>query len=178
MNNQNVEEVYAENARVRERLKESVANLNDAAAALTPDDGKWCVAEIVEHVSLVEEKMAVICSKLLEKAKAAGVAGDGKVVISEDFAQKIAELGSMKLEAPEIVHPTGASIAESLSKMDENQKIFDRLLPLFASLDGSSHRFAHPYFGELSAQEWLALRGGHEARHVRQIEKILEGSKK
>src|SRR6476620_6600935 len=174
MNNQNVEEVYAENARVRERLKESVANLNDAAAALTPDDGKWCVAEIVEHVSLVDEKMAVICSKLLEKAKAAGVPGDGKVVISEDFAQKIAELGSMKLEAPEIVRPAGASIAESLSKMDENQKIFDRLLPLFASLDGSSHKFAHPYFGELSAQEWLALRGGHEARHVRSEEHTSE----
>ena len=38
-----------------------------------------------------------------------------------------------------------------------------------------THKFPHPFFGELSATEWLVLLGGHEARHTAQIERILSG---
>jgi hypothetical protein len=38
--------------------------------------------------------------------------------------------------------------------------------------DGDTHKFPHPYFGPLSAVEWLVLLGGHEARHLQQIKNI------
>ena len=58
--------------------------------------------------------------------------------------------------------------------MAESQKAMADLLPAFEAFDGSSYKFPHPAFGDMSAQEWLALRGGHEARHLKQIEAILE----
>jgi hypothetical protein len=33
--------------------------------------------------------------------------------------------------------------------------------------------FPHPFFGELSAIEWLCLIGGHEQRHLKQIKRVM-----
>jgi hypothetical protein len=176
MEHQTVADIYAENARIREKLRDTVGNLGSEAAGRRAEDGKWTVAELVEHISLVDERMAAICKKLLEKARAEEKAADGKANISEQFFAKAAEIAHTKLEAPEIVRPAeGRTIAESLAKLDDNQRIMEEIRPLFEAFDGSSYKFPHPFFGDLSAQEWLALRGGHEARHLKQIKNIIEG---
>jgi len=44
---------------------------------------------------------------------------------------------------------------------------------LFETNDGNQNKFPHPYFGDLSAIEWLVLIGGHEVRHLRQIKGMI-----
>ena len=79
----------------------------------------------------------------------------------------------MKLEAPEMVQPSlQKSIEESMSKFDENREKLLELKPAFEKFDSNGHRFPHPFFGELSAGEWLTLVGGHKLRHIKQIEKL------
>jgi len=174
MNPQTIDDIYTANARIREKLKTTISGLTDEQAAKRAEDGKWTVAELVEHISIVDESMTKICAKLLNKAKAAGQAGDGSVSLSGDFIQRSMEVARTKLEAPEFVRPTSSqTISESLNRMDESQKIMDDIRPLFESVDGTAQKFPHPFFGEISAHEWLSLRGGHEARHIKQIEKIL-----
>ena len=58
--------------------------------------------------------------------------------------------------------------------MDETRQKLEELRPLFESIECSDVKFPHPAFGDMSAHEWLALLGGHETRHIRQIEGILE----
>jgi hypothetical protein len=115
-----------------------------------------------------------ICAKLLKKAQDAGKSTDGNVVISDDFLQKGSEIATMKLEAPEFVHPNaGHSIPESLAKLDETAEQLEQMRELFESVDGTELKFPHPFFGDISAHEWLALKGGHEMRHIKQIERVL-----
>ena len=85
-------------------------------------------------------------------------------------------LGSeTKLEAPDIVQPrTGRSISESLAVMDGNKERFGGLQPPFEGVDDTGHKFPHPYFGEMTATEWFAVKIAHEARHTRQIATLIE----
>ena len=58
-------------------------------------------------------------------------------------------------------------------KLDETRKSLEDLRPMFESVECSEFKFPHPFFGDLTAHEWLALVGGHELRHTQQIERIL-----
>ena len=175
MNYQTIADVYAANDKIRERLKKTVENLTDEQVNYLPEGERWSVAQIVEHLSLVEDGMTRISRKLLNEAKENGKASDGSVKISEDFLRKAERSREQKLEAPDRVHPkSGQTIAESLAKMEENRKRLNELRPLFESVECSDYKFPHPAFGDLTAHEWLALLGGHEMRHIEQIKRILK----
>lgn len=174
MNNQTIADVYAANDKIREQLKEIVENLTDEQSSAVPEEGKWSVAQLVEHIAIVEDGMTRICRKLLNQAKETGKTSDGSINISGDFLQKAEGARDIKLQAPEMVHPkSNQTITESLAKMEENRKNLDELRPLFESVECSDFKFPHPAFGDLTAHEWLALIGGHEARHIAQIKRIL-----
>ncbi|MBC7899137.1 MAG: DinB family protein [Saprospiraceae bacterium] len=177
MNNQKIADIYAGNNKIREKFTETLSALTDVQASALPDGEKWTVAQIAEHVSIVEENMAKICLKLLSKAQADGKTSTGTAFISDSFRARGAEVAQIKLEAPEMVHPSGGkSIAESLAKMAETQAKFNELLPLFETCDCDENKFPHPFFGDLSAAEWLTLAGGHKARHLKQIRNVLAKS--
>jgi hypothetical protein len=175
MNYQNIAEIYISNDKQRERLRETVGILTDTQLNSLPDGEKWTIAQIVEHMSIVEENMTRICRKLLSSAEAEGSTASGGVVVSDNFKQKAAEIATMKVEAPERVQPTGTmAVEQSLSRMDENRHRLDELRPMFEAYDGTTRKFPHPFFGDLSAQEWLVLIGGHTARHIKQIANLSE----
>ncbi len=145
MNNPTIADIYAGNEKIHEKLKATLESLTEEQASSLPDGEKWTISQIVEHLSIVDEGMSKICSKLLSKAQSDGKISDGTVKISPGFVEKGAEIAVMKLEAPERVHPSaGAS------------------------------KFLHPFLGDISAVEWLTLVGRHKARHLRQIENLLE----
>ena len=175
MSNKTIADVYAANDKVRDQFKQMIENLPDDKANITPEGEKWSIAHLVEHISIVEEGMSKISAKLLTRAQAAGKISDGSAKLSENFTAKAAGARDMKLEAPERVRPTGnQTIAESLTRMEENRQRLEELRPLFESVECSDFTFPHPAFGELNAHEWLTLIGGHEARHLRQLKTILE----
>lgn len=100
---------------------------------------------------------------------------DGSVNLAPEFGQKWAELAKVRVEAPERVHPTGdVSIADSVAKLSDNDKSFAELKSDLTAYDLSQHTFPHPYFGNLTAAEWLIIAGGHEKRHTKQIQEMLD----
>jgi uncharacterized damage-inducible protein DinB len=175
MNNQSVAEIYAANDKIREKTLQTLANLTDEQTRFLPDGEKWTIAEFVEHIAIVEDGMTKISAKLLAQAQSAGRTKSGDAPnFSENFAQKAAEMRDKKLEAPDRVRPTGQkTVAESLEKLKETRMQLENLRPLFEQFECSDFKFPHPFMGDLSATEWLALVGGHEARHLRQIENFL-----
>ncbi len=175
MKYETINDIYTGNDKVRERLKAVVSQLTPEKISALPDGEKWTIAHIVEHIAMVDESTIRICAKLLKKSEAAGHTSNGEVVMSENFLQKGVEIAAIKVEAPSFVQPSGErTISESLARLDENHERLTAIRPLFESVGGTEFKFPHPYFGEISAQEWLALKGGHELRHIKQIEKILE----
>ncbi len=174
MNNQTIADIYATNNKIREKLKQTVLSLNDEQMAFLPEGEKWTIAHIVEHIAIVEDGMSKISAKLLTQAQSAGKQSNGEAILTENFAKKAAEARQLKFEAPDRVRPTGKmTINKSLAKMEESGQALEKLRPLFETVECSDYKFPHPFMGELSAHEWLALVGGHEARHLAQIKRIL-----
>jgi len=175
MNYQTISDIYEANDRVRAKLKATVADLPDEQASILPDGEKWTIREFVEHIAIVDEGMMRICAKLLNAAREAGKSSDGSAKFRAEFMQKLDAGRDAKFEAPERVRPTGTkTIAESLAKMDETRQKIEELKPLFETVECSDPKFPHPAFGDMTAHEWLALLGGHEARHIQHIERVLE----
>ena len=171
-----VEEIFAANDRVRESLIGLLAGISADDEELPSENGEWTVSKVVEHLAKVENSMMRICAKLLSKAKDKGLRADGTVRISKHFTQAVAKVKAdgTKLNAPEVVQPKGGCpVSESIMLMNATREELKELRPMFEEFDGSAFSFPHPAFGDLTALDWLVLIGGHEARHLAQIERIL-----
>lgn len=169
-------DVYAANDKIRERLLEVVGGLTEEQENLPTENGKWTLGAVVEHLAKVETGMTQICGMLLKKAEQGGLKSDGSVRFSRSFLEKVreAETENLKFEAPEIVRPEGGRpVSESLELLAESRRRLREMQSLFEAVDGTTGTYPHPAFGEMTAHDWLALIGGHEARHTAQIERIL-----
>ncbi|MEO6049895.1 MAG: DinB family protein [Pyrinomonadaceae bacterium] len=169
-----IADIYSANQTIRKRFQHTVDGITPDEANAELEGEKWTVAALIEHVSIVEFNMSRICAKLLAAAKETGKPGDGSFSISSEFAEKSAEIAEIKFEAPEMVHPQGGvATGESIEKLGGSTVELEAMRSDFESLNVSEHKFPHPFFGGLTAAEWLLLAGRHEARHLAQIERLL-----
>ncbi len=172
MRYETIADIYSAKEQARDSLTSTVTNISEQEAVTLPDDEKWTIQQIVEHISIVDTGISRICANLLEGAKAAGKPSGGAVAVSADFFKMAAAKG--KMEAPDRVKPSGnMSIAEALERLDANRPAFEALRSDLESFDVSEPKFPHPYFGDMTAVEWLIVASGHEARHTAQIERLL-----
>ena len=168
-----VGDIYDANTLTREKLIELLASVSGREAA-EPADGKWSIQKIAEHIAMVDEGTARICQKLVEKAVVEGRPFDGRVSMTPEFGSRSAEIAAMKVEAPDIVQPTGdVTIDQAVARLCASREAFASLRPDIERFDCSGPKFPHPFFGQLTAVEWLMVAGGHEARHAKQIERLL-----
>ena len=117
-----IDDVYAANASIREKFKGAFATMTKEQLNAHPPGDEWSVAQIVEHVAIVNDGALRICAKLLGKAEAAGKTNDGSVLISPEFIEAASSAVGRKLEAPEMVRPiNNLSVADSVAKLDELQ---------------------------------------------------------
>ena len=94
--------------------------------------------------------------------------------VAGDFIERMRGVYTKKLEAPDRVRPTGEiAMGDSLNSMEES---FAALKVMAESLEGTDLmglKYPHPYFGEMTAPEWMVLRNAHETRHLEQAKGIL-----
>ncbi len=170
-----VAEIFAANDDMRQRLIDCVEKLNPAQQNFRSTEGAWSIAEIVEHLSLIETQLYTLTKKLLAQAEANSVEGvrpdlQNNPVSMGEYATRAAQ---EKFQAPESVRPAGTlTIPESLAKMERVRESLRQLQTRLEAADLSKATFPHPFFGSLNLYEWLAFIGVHEARHLRQIEAI------
>lgn len=168
------DEIYAANETAQKQLLAVVGGIGaEAASRILPGEG-WSIAEVVEHVSLVEGGICRIVTRLLEKAREENRPSAVFATISASFTDGMRAIANEKREAPEIVTPQGKSLDESLASLAETSARLIELRPMFDKFDSESFKFPHPFFGDMSAAEWLVLAGGHKSRHIRQIQRLLD----
>jgi hypothetical protein len=169
-----IADIYSTNERIHEKFRALVNTLTPDEASTLADGEKWTPEQLVEHVSMVTGGVTQICSRLLEKAKLRGGRSDGRFAFSPGLAEQLATSATSKLEAPDIVKPSGSvPIDESLQRLEGASDAFSSLRLDLEVTDLSADTFPHPYFGPMNAAEWLILSGLHEGRHTRQLESLL-----
>jgi hypothetical protein len=173
-----VPEIYEHIDRTRARLLSAVEGLSEGQQGYTPAPDRWSIAELVEHLSIVEGNVAGLLGKLVGKAEESG-AGEAAAeefdpVSIEEFVERTRNL---KLEAPERIRPTGLPLADSLARLRDSRATLHDLRPSIERADGRALRFPHPAWGPLDLYQWLLFIGAHEDRHLAQIEALKETMK-
>jgi hypothetical protein len=160
----------------RARLQKRVEGLSPAQEKFRPSPDAWSIAEIIEHLSIIEGQMGKLFLMMLKKAESAGVppAQDGRSFRPVDLSQFVERSLKEKYTAPETVRPSGnVMVADSLDRMRRSRAGLHDLRPKLESMDLSGMIYPHPAFGPLDIYQWLAFIGVHEDRHLRQIESII-----
>lgn len=172
-----VADIFAAIDDKRARLEAGVAGLNEAEENFRPAPEAWSAAEIMEHLSVIEQQLVRLTQTMLKRAEssvsAAAANGERKPFAPFSLDELIERSRREKYQAPETVRPQGdVPIAESLERLRRSRAALSELRPRLEATDLSEMRYPHPAFGPLDLYAWLAFIGLHEERHLRQIEAL------
>jgi DinB superfamily len=137
--------------------------------------GRWSPNAIVEHLAIVDGRIAKLLSKKIAEGRAAGLGPETSadpILPALDVARLIDR--SIRFTAPDVLHPAGldadaawAALEQATVALRTSVMEGDGL-----ALDAITH--PHPGLGPLSLYHWIAFVGAHEARHAAQIRECVE----
>ena len=149
----------------RDGVLAAVKGLTPAQWNFKPAPDRWSIAEILEHITVVEEFVAGMTDKLPELPPPAANFNAAKMdaLILAKMPDR-----STKAQAPPEIQPSGRwTTSEALKHFTAgNQR-------LSAALDNTpelrKHVAPHPVFGPLDGYEWILLVAAHNERHTQQM---------
>jgi len=167
-----IADIMATNEQAQARFIAAVSNLTEAQVNFRPDENRWTIAEIVEHVSIVNDGFLRLTHKLLKEAEL--VARPPKADLNLGHTS-LDENGRQRgpFPAPDRVRPKGGvSVEDSLTKLSVTLAGFAEIQSRLEAVDLSEQVFPHPALGPFNAYQWMVLLGEHEDRHRGQIERL------
>jgi uncharacterized damage-inducible protein DinB len=177
MNYTSVAQIFEKIDKTRQRLFDRVEALTDEQANAHPDANVWSVKDIIEHLTIMEDRLLRMMKVMLTKAEGASAGTSVGAIEIKPFSldRFIERSRSEKYTAPEAVRPEGADrLDDLLARMRGSRKELRALQPRIEATDLSAVTYPHPAFGPLNFYQWLALIGFHEERHLGQIESVLQ----
>jgi len=168
-----VAEIYEAIDKARAQLLSSVEGLSDVQHSFRTAPDRWSIADVLEHLSLVEGQLARLFHVMIAKAEAAA-AGEGAASFAPvSIEDSLAPLRTQKLQAPEGARPSGqVAPAEAVARLTESRASIRALRPRLEQVDGTAVRYPHPAAGPINIYQWLLFVGAHEDRHRAQIEDV------
>ena len=154
-----------------DKLRRVLLSVPRERRELKPDADRWSVAEIVEHLAIVEARIGQLVAKQMADARAAGLGQDpetGPVVHTMDLARVLDR--SRRVTSSPASRPTGTLDGDAAWAALE--QAHGALRDAVRESDGLALGMIvlpHPVFGPLDLYQWIAFVGAHEARHGAQI---------
>ena len=162
----------------RRALLESLAGVEDDLLRRRAATDGWSVAEILDHLRMVEAGVARLITKRVAQAREAGLGDETSTSsVVAPFTKYSANLEDMVLKSPAGVQPRpDVDIAEAREGLKSSREALRAAVATADGLALGDIKHNHPLLGELDLYEWLVFLGEHEARHKKQIERTLQGS--
>ena len=135
----------------------------------------WSVAEILEHLRMVEAGVARLITKRVGQAREAGLGEERSTdSVLPSFEQHSASLDNAVMQAPATVHPRpNIDINEAVEGLESSREALRAAAMSGNGLSIGEIKHTHPILGELDLYQWLIFVGQHEGRHKKQIERTL-----
>lgn len=171
---QNLLDVFARLDDSHRRLIAAVDAVPVAQRATRPAADRWSVAEILEHLALVETRLGGSLAREIDRALESGLAAEegDRVPLPPPIEQRMADRVN-KRSAPETAIPTGT--LDAMAALAAAEAARTLLRNAAQRGDGralSGVTYSHHVFGALNVYQWLELMSGHERRHAEQIDEL------
>ena len=154
---------------VHQKLISTISALEPNTYAQRPAEGEWSVAEIVQHLCLVEARV----TKELEAAIAREPQRIG--FLRRFIPTSIVGLRMVRVKAPKAMNPLDAP-ARDLA-IENYDRARSGLKTLCGAHDEARFRnliFKHPFLGDMDGVATISFVGYHEHRHYKQIREVLK----
>ena len=138
-----------------------------------PGADRWSVANVLEHLALVEARIGQALTRGFAEARAAGLppAPDTSVVGDGDAARYLDR--ERRIVSNNASQPTaGLDAATAWATLQRTREATRGLLLDTDGLDVEIVTLPHPVFGALNFYQWMVFIGGHEGRHALQIQEV------
>jgi len=165
------------------RLDQARAELSAAVDAVPahlrgrrPAADRWSVAEILEHLALVEKRFAGVVATAIAGARDAGLGAEtgARQPFPEQVARPLLDRTERRL-APDAVQPSGALDADAAwAAFDRSRQLLRATITDADGLALSQVVQAHHLWGPLDVYHWVELAAGHQRRHAAQIREVAE----
>ena len=155
-----------------EKLRTEVATVMtglDKEEMLRHPPGKWCAAEILEHLYLTYTGTVKGFGRVLDAGKPLGGKPSWK---NRAQAWVVVGFGYMPggREAPAHARPRGTATEKLLTEIGPEIAKMDTLISQSESLFGKNAKVLdHPFLGPFSAAQWRKFHLVHGLHHVKQI---------
>jgi hypothetical protein len=162
--------------RHRDALREAVETVPVEARERRPEPTRWSVAEILEHLGIVEARIALLLASRIEAGRAEGLRRESEVtpVLGTLSVEPLLDR-SRRLVSGDASLPSGSIDAATAWVRLEQERI--RLRQVVMAADGlalGELTAPHARLGPLNLYQWLIFLGAHEGRHALQIREVGE----
>ncbi len=166
-----ISEVLAHLDSTRAELASAVAAVPANLQSQKPGPDRWSVAEVIEHLTLVEGRVGQVIMKNIAEARANGLGNetsDDAIVPTVDVAGLLDR--STPRPASDASQPKeGLDAATALDKLNQQRQVLRDAITAADGLALSTVQADHPRLGMLNMYQWIVFLGAHEGRHVGQI---------
>ncbi|RRN72436.1 DinB family protein [Peribacillus simplex] len=154
-----------ENENIREELLIAVKGLSDEQLDAHPEEGRWSIIQVLDHLYLMER---AITRNIADKLKSE----ESIPVVDKPIELTLNR--ELKVQAPPFVIPSESfqTLSRVKDKLSESRKAFIQVVDQAKRNDLEQKSFPHPLFKELSLKQWITFVGLHEKRHLMQIEEL------
>jgi len=154
---------------IHQNLLDTVQPLDKELFMQRPSDREWSVAEILQHLYLVEERVI--------KDLTRGIAAEpARVSFFKRFLPtSIVSLRIRKFQAPKAVNPVEVPEKQLvLANYNGARQSLKDLCNLHGAKRFRTLVFNHPFLGGIDGRATVDFVGYHEQRHLKQIREVLK----
>ena len=159
--------MHTDIVRCRETLETAVRGVSATDAALRRD-GRWSVAEIVEHLALTYTGT----TKGLDRVCDGTIAPPPSPSLSQRIRiGVVVGIGNLPtgIQAPKHVVPSGLMLDDALTRAYTGLEAFEAAALRAEARFGRAWVLTHPIFGPFSVAHWRRFHVVHTRHHARQI---------
>ena len=152
----------------KEMLLASIAGLSQDEWCFKPDSECWSIAEIVEHLAVVETLVMALIPQVLTSEPIT------ETIESNDLPMQTRVAGRRnRVQAAERVRPTGQCLEEK-ELIAAFCAARDKTIAYTRSTqdDLRHHAGSHPTLGPMDGYQWLLFLAAHTERHIAQIREV------
>ncbi len=152
-------------------VRAATANLTDSQLAYKSSPDRWSIAEIIEHIVLVESALFQGIQKGLGYPD--NLEKRAEIRVSDLDIIKAVKSRNVTLPAPDPVMPAGkfVSVSAALSSFEQERKANLTLIEN-ATENLRTHFARHPAFGWIDTYQALLVLALHPVRHIKQIDEV------
>ncbi|WP_396216422.1 DinB family protein [Gemmatimonas sp.] len=168
-----IHELLTELDRTQQAMRAVLASLPPEHANTVVRDDSWSVAQVVEHLLLVEDGTGRLISTLIKQCEGTTDA-ETDPVLPTLAGLYVTDAVRNPIEAPPSVTPKGEmSLADAMAAQ---QTARERVMAAFTKGAGralGARSYPHPILGSLNTYQWGHFLALHQQRHMVQLRSIL-----